>query len=305
MPSPALSAREVPAPPGWRRWWVGARPRTLTMAVTPVVVGASLAWSEGAAPRWAVLLITLACAVLIQVATNLLNDVSDFERGNDRPDRVGPLRVTAAGWATPAEVRRAAWTALGVAALLGLALVWIGGWVILAIGLFSIAAAWAYSGGKRPVSYRASGELFVLVFFGLVAVAGTHYLQAGRWSAVALPAGLAVGAMAAAVLLLNNYRDIAGDVAVGRRTLAAALGRGRAQLAFALLMILPFALPAWLALRDPAEPGAWLACLALPLALAVVRDMRRLEGPALNPVLARAALAQFAFGVLLSAGVLL
>ncbi|MCU0975496.1 MAG: 1,4-dihydroxy-2-naphthoate polyprenyltransferase [Steroidobacteraceae bacterium] len=305
MPTPALSAREVPAPPGWRRWWVGARPRTLTMAVTPVIVGASLAWAEGAVPRWAVLLLTLACAVLIQVATNLLNDVSDFERGNDRADRVGPLRVTAAGWATPAEVRRAAWAALGFAALLGLVLVAIGGWVILAIGLFSIAAAWAYSGGRRPVSYRASGELFVLVFFGLVAVTGTHYLQADSWSAVALPAGFAVGSMAAAVLLLNNYRDIAGDIAVGRRTLAAALGPRRARAAFALLMLLPFALPAWLALREPAQPGAWLAFVALPLALAVLRDMHRLAGPALNPVLARTALTQLAFGVLLSVGVLL
>ncbi len=275
------------------------------MAITPVVVGASLAWSEGAEPRWAVLLLTLACAVLIQVATNLLNDVSDFERGNDRPDRVGPLRVTAAGWAAPAEVRRAAWTALGAAALLGAALVWIGGWVILAIGLFSLAAAWAYSGGRRPVSYRASGELFVLVFFGVVAVTGTHYLQADAWSAVALPAGLAVGAMAAAVLLLNNYRDIAGDVAVGRRTLAATLGRARARLAFALLMLLPFGLPAWLALGEPAGTGAWLAFLALPLALAVARDMRRLAGPALNPVLARTALTQLAFGLLLSTGLLL
>ncbi len=275
------------------------------MAVTPVIVGASLAWAEGAVPRWAVLLLTLACAVLIQVATNLLNDVSDFERGNDRADRVGPLRVTAAGWATPAEVRRAAWAALGFAALLGLVLVAIGGWVILAIGLFSIAAAWAYSGGRRPVSYRASGELFVLVFFGLVAVTGTHYLQADSWSAVALPAGFAVGSMAAAVLLLNNYRDIAGDIAVGRRTLAAALGPRRARAAFALLMLLPFALPAWLALREPAQPGAWLAFVALPLALAVLRDMHRLAGPALNPVLARTALTQLAFGVLLSVGVLL
>lgn len=305
MPTPALTAREVPAPPGWRRWWVGARPRTLTMAITPVVVGASLAWAEGAGPRWTLLLLTLACAVLIQVGTNLLNDVSDFERGNDRPDRVGPLRVTAAGWATPAEVRRAAWAALGLAALLGLVLVWVGGWVILAIGLFSIAAAWAYSGGQRPVSYRASGELFVLVFFGLVAVTGTHYLQAGHWSAAALPAGSAVGAMASAVLLLNNYRDIAGDVAVGRRTLAAALGPARARAVFAALMQLPFALPAWLALREPAEPGAWLAFLALPLALAAVRDLRRLTGPALNPVLARTALTQFAFGALLSIGLLL
>jgi 1,4-dihydroxy-2-naphthoate polyprenyltransferase len=288
---------------GWRLWWTAARPRTLTMALTPVIVGASLAWVEGAAPRWFVLALTLACAILIQVGTNLLNDVSDYERGNDRADRVGPLRVTAAGLATPAQVRRAGWGSFGLAALLGLLLVWSGGWVILAIGLFSIAAAWGYSGGTRPVSYRASGEVFVLVFFGLVAVSGTYYLQAGHWSALILPAGCAVGAMASAVLLLNNYRDLAADRAAGRRTLAAVLGPARARALYAALMLLPFALPPWLALREPPLPGAWLTLLALPLVLLLVRRTRRRAGTALNPVLAQSALAQLVFGLLLSAGV--
>jgi len=301
-----MSAAQAARPAGvmgWRLWWTAARPRTLTMALTPVVVGASLAWVEGATPRWLVLALTLACAILIQVGTNLLNDVSDFERGNDRADRVGPLRITAAGLATPAQVRRAGWGSFGLAALLGLLLVWIGGWVILGIGLFSIAAAWAYSGGTRPVSYRASGEAFVLVFFGLVAVSGTYYLQAGQWSTVVLPTGFAIGAMAAAVLLLNNYRDLAADCAAGRRTLAAVLGPARVRALYAALMLLPFALPPWLALREPPLPGASLTLLALPLALLLIRRMQRRAGSALNPVLAQTALAQFAFGLLLSAGV--
>lgn len=283
-------------------WWVAARPRTLTMAITPVIVGASLAWVDGAPVRAGVFVLTLLCAMLIQAGTNLLNDVADFERGNDRPDRLGPLRVTAAGWATPAEVRRAARITFGMALALGLVLVWVGGWFILGLGLISIVAGWAYSGGRRPVSYGAFGELYVLLFFGLVAVGGTYYLQAGSWSPLATPAGLAVGAMAAAVLLLNNYRDLAADAAAGRRTLAALLGPARARWLFTALMLLPFALPAWVAMHDMERRGALLAWLALPLVGLLLRDLGRGRGAALNPVLARTALAQLMFGLLLSVG---
>jgi 1,4-dihydroxy-2-naphthoate polyprenyltransferase len=275
------------------------------MAVTPVVVGASLAWAEGSSANGPVFVLTLACAVLIQIGTNLLNDVTDYEKGNDRPDRVGPLRITAAGWATPSEVRRAAGVVFGVAMAIGLLLVWLGGPVILGLGLFSIAAGWAYSGGSRPVSHGPFGELFVLVFFGLVAVGGSHYLQAGQWSPMIVPAGLAIGSMAAAVLLLNNYRDLAADAAAGRRTLAAVLGPARSRGLYAVLMLLPLALTPWLALHAPPHPAAWLAWVSAPLLLLLIRRMRRATGAALNPVLGQTALAQAAFGLLLSAGMLL
>lgn len=287
------------------RWWLASRPRTLTMAITPVVVGSSLAWADGASPDWPVFATTLACAVLIQVGTNLLNDAADYEKGNDRPDRVGPLRVTAAGLATPREVKRTAALAFGVAAALGLALVWLGGAFILAPGLGSIAAGWAYSGGSKPISYGPYGELFVLAFFGLVAVTGSQHLQARAWSAATLPVGVGIGAMAAAVLLLNNYRDLAADVAVGRRTLAALLGTARARALYACLMLAPLALPAWLALRTPAHPWACLAWFATPLIVAAISGMRRTQGAALNGVLGRTALAQLLFGLLLSAGLVL
>ena len=275
------------------------------MAITPVVVGASLAWAEGAAANWPVFVLTLACAVLIQVGTNLLNDVSDFEKGNDRADRVGPLRVTAAGWATPREVRRAAGIVFGLAMAIGLVLVGLGGLVILGLGLFSIVAGWAYSGGSRPVSHGPFGELFVLLFFGLVAVGGSHYLQSGQWSPVIVPAGLAIGSMAAAVLLLNNYRDLAADTAAGRRTLAAVIGPARSWALYAVLMLLPLALPTWLALRNPPHPAAWLAWVCAPLLISLVWRMGRASGAALNPVLGQTALAQAAFGLLLAAGMLL
>lgn len=306
MSSPAcVDSPSTDHPPPGLRWWLAARPRTLTMAITPVLVGSSLAWAEGAAANWAVFALTLACAVLIQVGTNLMNDAADYEKGNDRADRVGPLRVTAAGLATPREVKRAAAVAFGTAAALGFALVWIGGAFILLLGLGSIAAGWAYSGGSKPISYGPYGELFVLAFFGLVAVTGSHYLQAGAWSPVTLPTGLGIGAIAAAVLLLNNYRDLAADVAAGRRTLAAVLGPERARVLYAVLMLAPLALPAWLALGSPAHRGAWLAWLAAPLLVAAVVQMRRATGFGLNPVLGRTALAQFALGLLLSAGLVL
>lgn len=301
IPAPAHGTAVRP----WYRWWVASRPRTLTMAVAPVVAGACLAWSDGAAVRPLVFALTLACAVLIQAATNLLNDVADHEKGNDGAARVGPLRITAAGWATPREVRRAAKIAFGIALLLGLVLVASGGVAILALGLFSIGAGWAYSGGPRPVSYRATGELFVLTFFGLVAVTGTYYLQAHAWSLAALGVGAALGAIAAAVLLLNNYRDLDADTAAGRRTLAAVLGRPRARALYAGLMLAPLTLVPALALAPPSRPGVWLALLAAPLLARPVQAIRRLNGPALNAVLGQTALAQLAFGALLSIGVLI
>lgn len=275
------------------------------MAIAPVVAGACLAWSDGAPVRVTVFVLTLACAVLIQAATNLLNDVADHEKGNDGATRVGPLRITSAGWATPREVRHAAKVAFGIALVLGLALVWSGGFAILALGLFSIAAGWAYSGGPRPVSYRATGELFVLTFFGLVAVSGTYYLQAHAWSLASLGVGTALGAIAAAVLLLNNYRDLEADTAAERRTLVAVLGRRRARWLYATLMLAPLAIAPVLTFGTPPRAGAWLAWLSAPLLFRAVVAMRRFEGPALNPVLGQTAVAQLVFGVLLSIGLLL
>jgi 1,4-dihydroxy-2-naphthoate polyprenyltransferase len=303
---PASHAR-VPRPRPSRivTWLVGSRPRTLTMAVAPVAVGASLAVLEGAVLHWGVLVLTALCAILIQAGTNLLNDVADFESGNDRPDRVGPVRITAAGWATPREVRRAATVAFGLAVAFGAVLVVVGGPVILVIGLASIAGGWAYSGGARPVSHGAFGELFVLLFFGIVAVAGTHYLQARHASMTAVLAGLAMGSMASAVLLLNNYRDLAADARAGRRTLAAVLGPSRTRLLYACFLLLPLAVPAWLALRGPAHPTALLAWLCAPLLVDLVVKMRRLQGPALNTLLGRTAMAQLVFGFLFALGVAL
>ncbi|NWG31201.1 MAG: 1,4-dihydroxy-2-naphthoate polyprenyltransferase [Rhodocyclaceae bacterium] len=305
--SPESPVSTLAAPPRdrWRIWWTAARPRTLPLSASPVLVGLSLAWAEGATPRLMVALATLLAAVLIQIGTNLHNDASDFERGNDRPDRLGPLRVTAAGWASPAAVRRASHLVFACAFALGIFLAFAGGWPIVAIGLASLAAGYAYSGGPRPISHTPFGEIFVWAFFGVLAVAGSHWLQAERLSPAALLAGAALGLPAAAVLLVNNLRDLAADTAAGRITLAAVLGEAPARDTHAVLMIAPFFFLPLIAALLPGRHGVWLALLALPTCLKVVRKMRRAQGAMLNAVLADTARAQFVFGLLLALGCLL
>jgi len=265
-------------------------------------VGTALAWAQGSPYHWLAVLAALLAAAAIQVGTNLHNDAADGERGDDGPDRLGPLRVTAAGLASAAEVRAAARLAFTFAFALGVYLAAVGGTPIVAIGLASLAAGWAYSGGPRPISHTPLGELFVLAFFGIVAVMGSHYLQSGRFDRVALIAGIALGAQAAAVLMVNNLRDLAADTAAGRRTLAALLGPAPSRRAHALLMLGPYALVP--AMVPPGRPGAWLALLALPLTLVLVHRAGRAAGSALNQTLADTARAQFIFGCLFTLGCL-
>jgi 1,4-dihydroxy-2-naphthoate octaprenyltransferase len=296
-------ATALPAPPrGWRLWWLAARPKTLTLAAVPVLVGCALAWAEGAGHAWLAAAVAFIAALLIQAGTNLHNDTADFERGNDRADRIGPARATASGWASPAAVRRAAIIAFAIAFAGGTYLVYVGGWPIFIVGVVSIAAGWAYSGGPRPISYTPLGELFVLVFFGLVAVAGSYYLQSGHVTLTALVAGVAVGCPAAAVLMVNNYRDLDTDRAAGRRTLAAVLGRDRARHAYAAMILSPFAIA--VALAAMAHPGALLSLLALPNGVGLVRQLgRAADGEALNEMLGATARQQVIFGILLAVGV--
>lgn len=298
--SPEPAAR-LDRPAGARLWLLAARPRTLPLAATPVLVGTALAWAHGAPGSLAVALAALVAAMLIQAGTNLHNDAADFERGGDGADRLGPTRATAAGWAKPGQVRVAALIAFGLAFLLGIYLAIAGGWPIVAVGLASLAAGWAYSGGPRPISYSPFGELFVLVFFGFVAVGGSYWLQAGTLSASALLAGLATGTPAAAVLMVNNLRDLAADTAAGRRTLATVIGPVASRRAHALLALAPYAL---LPVFAPA-PWAYLALLALPKSGMVASRAQRAEGAQFNRVLADTAGAQFLFGLLFAIGCLI
>ncbi|MEY8877289.1 MAG: 1,4-dihydroxy-2-naphthoate polyprenyltransferase [Leptothrix sp. (in: b-proteobacteria)] len=303
------SGRPAPAPlaappSGGRIWLTAIRPRTLSIAVTPVLLGTALAWADGSTHHWAALLAALACALLIQIGTNLHNDVLDFERGTDHAGRIGPLRVTAAGWVSARSMHRATALCFGLTVPPGLYLVGQGGWPILLAGLGSLLAGWAYSGGPRPVSHTALGELFVLVFFGLVAVVGSHWLQAGATTLAPWLGGAALGLPAAAVLLVNNYRDLDNDLRSGRRTLVARLGRAGARRAYAAMLLLPYALVLLLAWR--AHPGALLALVGLPVSIRLTRRLRQeLSAPELNELLAATAKAGSILGLLLAVGMLL
>jgi 1,4-dihydroxy-2-naphthoate polyprenyltransferase len=285
-----------------QHWLTAIRPRTLLVAVVPVMVGKALAWHDIGALSGLVLAATVLTALLIQVATNLHNDVADFERGADDPGtRLGPRRATAEGWLSPAAVRRGAVFSFAGAGTIGLWLAWQGGWPILVIGIASIACAWAYSGGARPIAYSSLGELFVWLFFGVAAVAGSYYLQVGRFDALALLAGALLGMPAAAVLVVNNYRDMDSDRRAGRRTFAVVFGARSSRIEYGTLMLLPFLLLLPLSLAG--GPGWLMPLLAAPwAALLVRRFVTQPAGPAFNALLADTARLQFAFGALICAG---
>ncbi|MCB1886095.1 MAG: 1,4-dihydroxy-2-naphthoate octaprenyltransferase [Rhodocyclaceae bacterium] len=287
-------------------WWLAIRPRTLSLAAVPVGVGSALAVHQGAAFDGLAFLVALACALAIQAGTNLFNDAGDFLRGNDGPTRLGPLRVTAAGLATAGQVRRAAALCFGLALVGGVFLVIHAGWPILAIGLASLAAGWAYSGGPRPLSHSAWGEVFVMLFFGLVAVAGSHFLHSGAWLVAAPLLGLLLGTPAAAVLLVNNVRDLEADRLAGRRTLAAVLGLARSRRAYALLMLAPFVLLAIVPTAGVHWPALLPSLLVAPQCVALARDFQRMPpGTAMNGQLARTARAQLLLGAALGLGLVL
>lgn len=284
-------------------WLLAARPKTLTAAVIPVVLGVALAWSHSGRVLWLYALLALAGALLIQIGTNLINDAIDFEKGTDTGDRVGPKRVTASGLIHARHVKMAAWACFGGAALAGIPLIIRGGLPLLIIGLASIAAGYVYTGGPYPLAYNGLGELFVLVFFGLVAVGGTYYLQVLSYGIPAGIAGLAAGSLANVLLAVNNLRDAEGDARTGKRTLAVRLGRRFAAWEIAFFAILPLLLGIyWWA--DEERLAALLPLLLAPLAIAIVRSARRDRGGALNATLARSAALQAGYGVLFTIGLI-
>jgi 1,4-dihydroxy-2-naphthoate polyprenyltransferase len=296
-----------PAPSGarlgsaLRAWMMASRPHTLTIAVNPVLVGCALAWAETGHIDVVWMLLAMLGALLLQTGTNLDNDVSDFQRGTDRAGRLGLPRATALGLLSAGQVRFASRACFVLATAVGLVLSWRGGWPIFVAGLASAAAAMAYSGGPRPISYTPFGDFVVWLFFGLVAVGGSYYLQTLRLSPGVLVAATMVGLPAVAVLVVNNYRDLDPDRQVGKRTLAVCLGRSFTRAEYALLMLAPFALLAVLAQLTRIGPTLLLPLLALPMAIGLVRRFwLEIPGPAFNRLLARTAKFQVLFSLLLS-----
>jgi 1,4-dihydroxy-2-naphthoate octaprenyltransferase len=286
-----------------RSWFLAARPKTLTAAIIPVVLGVALAWNESGRVLWLYALLALAGALLIQIGTNLVNDALDFEKGTDTADRVGPQRVTASGLIHARHVKMAAFACFGGAMLAGIPLLIRGGWPLLVIGLTSIAAGYVYTGGPYPLAYNGLGELFVMVFFGLVAVGGTYYLQVLGYGASAAIAGIAAGSLANVLLSVNNLRDAEGDAKTGKRTLAVRLGSRFAAWEIAFFAFLPFFLGIywWIAGERIA---ALLPLLLVPLAIAIARSAGRDRGAALNATLAKSAALEAAYGLLFTLGLI-
>jgi 1,4-dihydroxy-2-naphthoate polyprenyltransferase len=294
---------ELHAPPRALAWWRAIRPWSFTISLTPVLVGTGLARLDGHPPSLAIVAAAILASLLIHAGTNLQNDVGDFWRGADGGGRVGPPRATTQGWLSPREVQAAAVLSFALALVPGAYLVAQGGWPILLAGLASIAAGAAYTAGPRPIAYTGLGEVFVVFFFGLVAVGGIYYLHTHTLGADALLAGAAVGSLAAAVLVVNNLRDIDSDRKIGKKTLAVRRGHAFSCAEYAALLLLPFVLLPALGLKT--NSGFWLlmplALLPWALSLAVL-VRREPSGPGLNQVLAATARLGIAFAVLLSIG---
>jgi 1,4-dihydroxy-2-naphthoate octaprenyltransferase len=300
-----MTTTSAATPSGIRIWLMAARIRTLPAAIAPVLVGTALAgWQHIFHPlRFVAALIG---AIFIQVGTNLSNDYSDARRGADAEDRLGPVRVTAGGLVPPRQVLIATYVSFGVAVLAGVYLVVVAGWQLLLVGAASILAGVLYTGGPKPYGYEGLGELFVFLFFGIVAVAGSYFVQVKHldWKAFAL--AVPVGLLASAILVVNNFRDIDSDRRAGKRTLAVRMGRDKTRAMFAVIVYLAFLLAPVTWVFGPMKPWVLLPWLTLPLAAQIVREVRnRTDGPSLNQALAHTGMLQLAFCTLLSAGLLL
>ena len=283
-------------------WWLAVRPWSFTISVAPVLAGTSLAALDGQAPDLAIAGVALLACFLIHAGTNLQNDVGDFRRGADLLGRVGPPRVTTQGWLPASQVQAAAALSFALAFVPGAVLVAHGGWPIVAVGLASIGAGAAYTAGPRPIAYSGWGEAFVILFFGLVAVGGMYYLHTGVLSASALVAGAALGLLAAAVLVVNNLRDLDSDRRMGKNTLAVRLGRRASVWEYATLLHLPFALSAALAFARE-QPWLLAPLVLLPWAATLAgRVARAPAGVWLNDALGATAKLGLAFALLLSLG---
>lgn len=283
-------------------WWLAARPKTLSAAVTPVLVAMALALRDFGSVAWLYAGLALAGAVLIQIATNFINDALDFRRGADTAARLGPTRVTQAGLLSDRSVMRGAYLCFVLAAACGVPLILRGGWPILLIGVTSIAAAYAYTGGPYPLAYHGLGELFVMLFFGIVAVGGTYWVLSLQYGVHVFLAGVAVGSLAVVILAINNLRDLPTDRAAGKRTMAVRIGERGARLEIVAFTLLPYVIMAGVAVMR-SDRSFLVVLLSLPLAAALIWRVHRCRGASLNRCLAMAGALQWTFALLIAAAV--
>jgi 1,4-dihydroxy-2-naphthoate octaprenyltransferase len=287
-------------PASLRAWVLACRPATLAAAIVPVLVGSAVAFASGgfrAAPAVA----ALVGAILIQIATNLANDVFDHEKGADTADRLGPLRVTQAGLLPPNQVRAGMMVAIGLLAVPGAYLVSVGGVPIVVIGIAAVLSGIAYTGGPYPLGYHGLGDLFVFVFFGLVAVCGTVFVQMGTVPPLAWIAAIPIGSLATAILVVNNVRDRATDERAGKRTLAVRFGRRAAIAEYGLLLVAAYVVPIVLFFLSGRRPMLLMPLITLPFGITLFRAVSTLEGRPLNACLVGTAKLLLGYGALFAA----
>jgi 1,4-dihydroxy-2-naphthoate octaprenyltransferase len=292
------------APGSLRAWILASRPKTLPAAIAPVCVGTACAYDVGRLDL-PVALAALLGACLLQIGSNFTNDVFDYEKGADTDERLGPTRAVQAGLLTPLQMRWGMVSAFGLALLVGIYLTWVAGSVVIWIGLASIAAAIAYTAGPLPLGYHGLGDLFVMAFFGFVAVCGTAFVQVGSVPPLAWVLSVPIGALATGILVVNNVRDRETDVKAGKRTLPVRFGRAAGVAEYGLLLLLAYATPIYCWGSGQAPLWILLPAVTLPLGVSLLRQVSSLRGAALNRTLANTAKLLFVFGVLLSLGVTL
>lgn len=288
----------------WQIWLLAARPKTLPAAAAPAVVGSAVAFSMGKfhpGPALAALL----GALLLQIGANISNDVFDFHHGADTAERLGPLRVTQAGLLTPEEVTRGMWVVFGLAALVGIYLTLVAGWPVLVMGLASIAAAIAYTAGPYPLGYNGLGEVFVFIFFGLVAECGTVFVQAGELSPLAWASAIPMGLLIVNILVVNNIRDYETDRAAGKKTLIVRFGLSAARVEYYACLAVSYALPLVLALTGAGSAWMLLSWLSIPAAIPLVRSVFKDKGRVLNLTLAGTGRLALLYGLLYSLGLII
>ncbi len=285
-------------------WLQAIRPKTLSAGAVPVITATGLAYGHGTGKLLPALAALLG-ALLIQIGTNLANDYYDFKRGADTSERLGPVRVTQSGLIAPPAVLASASVCFAAAFIVGLYLVAVGGWPIAALGILSLLSGFAYTGGPAPLAYLGLGDLFVMAFFGFGAVGGTYFVQAGRLTAAVALAALPAGALATAILVVNNLRDAVTDAKAGKRTLVVRWGARAGKLEYCAMLAAAFIAPALMSIAGMSHAWVLLSWLSAPLALPPLRWVMTKQGAALNPALGATARLQLAFGILFAAGLYL
>jgi len=286
-------------------WILAARPKTLPAAIIPVLVGSALAYNDGFFDFWPAF-VAMFCSLVIQIGTNFANDYYDFKKGTDSEHRIGFKRATSSGLISEQAMFKATYLTMGFAFLCGIFLVWHAGWIVLLIGVLSLIFGVLYTGGPYPLGYNGLGDIFVFVFFGLVAVATTYFVQALSWSEVSFWASLSVGALATNILVINNLRDVETDVFTGKRTLGVLFGEKALKLEYLLMILIAYTIPVLLVFKFNFSLSVLLPFLSLPLFILLLKETFYFKDRKnLNNTLVKTAMGMTIFGVLFSLGIIL